>query len=66
MIIYQEFFQDAVKKTMLKLYNDKNLLQQKFLKEEGSEERYKLNRQLVDFKYIPQQFQDKFQMNQLF
>lgn len=53
-------FNRCGKKTMLKLYEDKSLLEEKFKKEEGSKERYNLNRQLVDFSYIPKELQMKF------
>ena len=47
-------------KTMLKLYNDKTLLEKKFRENEGSFKRYCLNRTLVDFKNIPQKYTTRF------
>ena len=48
------------KKTMLKLYNDKTLLEKKFSENEGSFKQYCLNRTLVDFKNIPQKYSAEF------
>ena len=53
-------FRRLGEKTMLKLYNDKTLLEKKFRENEGSFKRYCLNRTLVDFKNIPEKYIDSF------
>lgn len=46
-------FTNCGPKTALKLYNDKTLFEKKLKAEEGAEERFNRNKQLVDFKMIP-------------
>ena len=46
-------FQRCGHKTALKLINDKSKLLEKFKKEEGSMDRYAINRILIDFENIP-------------
>ena len=50
-------------KTAIKLYNDKNLLLQKFSQNEGSFKTYCLNRMLVDFNYIPTELKTYYNKN---
>ena len=47
-------------KTMLKLYNDPQLLHSKFTENPGSFTQYCLNRTLVDFQNIPKPYYSKF------
>ena len=46
-------FNGVGEKTAVKLYNDTDMLLDKFRKNKGSFEKYVINRLLVDFKYIP-------------
>mgnify|MGYP006143252963 FL=1 len=56
-------FRRLGEKTMLKLYNDKTLLEKKFRENEGSFKQYCLNRTLVDFKNIPEKYVVNFILN---
>jgi len=54
-------FKRLGKKTMMKLYNNPELLEKKFNETEGSQVQYNLNRTLVDFKNIPAKYSVKFE-----
>ena len=52
-------------KTALKLYHDRKLFEDKLNSEEGAEERYARNKQLVDFKMIPTELREGFRRDVL-
>ena len=52
-------FTGVAERTAVKLYNDPDMLLEKFRKNKGSFEKYVINRLLVDFKYIPVELKDE-------
>ena len=52
-------FKKCGKKTALKLWNDKNSLNEK-LEKENARERFERNKKLIDFKEIPSELIDEF------
>jgi 5'-3' exonuclease len=58
-------FRKCGPKTALKLYHSKTLFEDKLKSEEGSEERYNRNTQLIDFKMIPPELRIRFRRDVL-
>jgi 5'-3' exonuclease len=58
-------FRKCGTKTALKLYHDRKLFEDKLNSEEGAEERYVRNKQLVDFKMIPPELRKGFRRDVL-